>query len=422
MNKRDPEDDMYEIFRRKRLEFPWSEDDLLELLGEYFVHAERKVLRIWENTGELEYKWFNGERKYFKNAHLNLFRIHDSLRKFTQIDRRQNESLAAFCNGEASRVIRLTGEAGPGSLVRPLTMKVRFSLTVDAGSVPDGETIRCWLPYPVEMEKWQDMIRLIDAYPLKYTLSPGNAVHRCIYFEQAAVKDEPVRFIVEYEYRSWSRYYDPDRLSDVGNDDYPPFVSEFLQERLPHVSFGKEIRALARSLVSVKMNQFDKVAAFYRWINDNIIWTSALEYGLMNDIPGYVLKNRRGDCGMQTLLFLSLCRYSGIPTRWQSGWMMHPGHVNLHDWCEVYYNSAGWVPVDVSFKFPAPDDNGVFPFYLSGIDSYRLIVNNDYGQELYPPKEFLRSDPVDFQRGEVEWAGGNLYFDKWKYNMDVTCS
>jgi hypothetical protein len=32
----------------------------------------------------------------------------------------------------------------------------------------------------------------------------------------------------------------------------------------------------------------------------------------------------------------------------------------------------------------------------------------------------MRSEPVDFQRGEVEWRGGNLYFDKWDYHMEVS--
>jgi len=34
-------------------------------------------------------------------------------------------------------------------------------------------------------------------------------------------------------------------------------------------------------------------------------------------------------------------------------------------------------------------------------------------------KKFLRSEPYDFQRGEVEWKGGNLYFDKWDYDMKI---
>lgn len=34
-------------------------------------------------------------------------------------------------------------------------------------------------------------------------------------------------------------------------------------------------------------------------------------------------------------------------------------------------------------------------------------------------EKFLRSDPLDFQRGEVEWKGGNLYYDKWDYEMQI---
>ena len=53
------------------------------------------------------------------------------------------------------------------------------------------------------------------------------------------------------------------------------------------------------------------------------------------------------------------------------------------------------------------------------MDRYRLIVNDDYSQKLYPEKIFPRSETIDFQRGEVEWQGGNLYFDKWDYSFNV---
>lgn len=56
---------------------------------------------------------------------------------------------------------------------------------------------------------------------------------------------------------------------------------------------------------------------------------------------------------------------------------------------------------------------------MSGIDSYRLIVNEGVAGSMWPEKKFLRSDPLDFQRGEVEWKGGNLYYDKWDYEMQI---
>ena len=52
-------------------------------------------------------------------------------------------------------------------------------------------------------------------------------------------------------------------------------------------------------------------------------------------------------------------------------------------------------------------------FFCGHIDPYRLIVNLDYGRALEPPKTSFRSEPTDFQRGEIEIDGHNLYFDDW---------
>ena len=46
-----------------------------------------------------------------------------------------------------------------------------------------------------------------------------------------------------------------------------------------------------------------------------------------------------------------------------------------------------------------------------------MIVNLDYGSPLHPPKHSLRSEPADFQRGEVEIDGRNLYFDEWRWEF-----
>jgi len=133
-----------------------------------------------------------------------------------------------------------------------------------------------------------------------------------------------------------------------------------------------------------------------------------------------VLNNRHGDCGMKTLLFMSMARYAGIPCKWQSGWMLHPGELNLHDWCEVYYEGIGWVPLDQSFGLQNSENQQLKYFYISGIDEYRLIINDDFSSEFEPEKQFFRSEPIDFQRGELEWKGGNIYFNRWNYHVDIT--
>jgi hypothetical protein len=47
-----------------------------------------------------------------------------------------------------------------------------------------------------------------------------------------------------------------------------------------------------------------------------------------------------------------------------------------------------------------------------------MAANSDHNQTLTPPKESMRSDDVDFQRGELEWANHNIYFDKYKWQLE----
>jgi hypothetical protein len=67
------------------------------------------------------------------------------------------------------------------------------------------------------------------------------------------------------------------------------------------------------------------------------------------------------------------------------------------------------------------DDPRIADFYCGHQDSYRAIFNLDWGRDLFPPTASLRSEPADFQRGEVEVDGRNLYFGEWDYAMKVQC-
>ena len=128
------------------------------------------------------------------------------------------------------------------------------------------------------------------------------------------------------------------------------------------------------------------------------------------------------------MLFITMCRYNGIPARWQTGWNLTPGGVNLHDWSEIYLEPYGWVPVDADmgvWSHKWAENLGdvkaqiLKDFYFGNIDHWRLIANGDFGRDFTPKKISFRSDTVDFQRGEVECDGQNLYYDKWDYNLKV---
>ena len=137
-------------------------------------------------------------------------------------------------------------------------------------------------------------------------------------------------------------------------DKTAPLYKEYTAEREKHIVFSPRLRELAARLTAGETNPYLKAKRIFCWINDNFPWASARE-----SIPRLrISRSTYWTTVMETadrsvFLFITLCRISGIPAHFQSGFMMHPRAWNLHDWAEVYFEGVGWVPVDQSFGMPA---------------------------------------------------------------------
>jgi hypothetical protein len=411
-------DSLSQIAERIRIDFPLNEDQINGQIEKRTGPFSPEEKAAWEKKGWLEFRIINGQKMYFKRAASNLILI----RKFYEQKETRLQEIASdpemiFRLKHTEEVYRISdNKTFP---VAPVSMKIVYTITVHQDAVPEGDIIRCWLPWPKENHKRQQKVKLISTSCPEYIIGPDSAIHSTIYMETVTKKGLPTIFQVIFSYQSSAQVYNTADLTNLPYDKSSELFIRYTAEQLPQINFSPEIRRLADSIASPGDSPEETVKKTYHWFKENIPWTGALEYSVMPDIPAYVLKNRRGDCGMQTFLFISMLRYKGIPVRWQSGWMVPPGAENLHDWCEVYYEGTGWVPVDISYDLQSSENKAVRDFFLSGIDSYRLIVNDGIGGPLHPEKQYLRSEPYDFQRGEVEWKGGNLYFDKWDYDMKI---
>jgi len=403
---------------RINADFTLTEPEIEVRLKKEFGEYSQNERVIWEKNNWLEFRKIDGEKRYFKRAISNLKLILQSQQsKRMESQGFVTDQLSLFCLEHSRKVIE---ESKPdGKPVVPVKMTVNYRITVDADAIPDGKIVRCWLPWPREIHDRQRNVTLIETVPEVHIIAPDTVAQRSVYIEQPASKGKPVVFEIKFSYQSFAQYFDLNKFKILPYDTTSVVFKKYTVEQYPQIVFANEIKKLSDSIVGGITNPAEKVRKLYYWINDHVIWTGALEYSIMPFIPGYVLSNRRGDCGMQTLLFMTMARYQKIPVKWQSGWMMHPNEVNLHDWCEVFYNGVGWVPLDMSFNLQNSADLHEKDFYISGIDAYRLIVNDAIGSKFFPSKKFPRSEPYDFQRGEVEWEGGNLYFNQWNYNMSV---
>lgn len=411
-------DSLAQVAERIGIDFSVTEEQVMAQIENRSGSFSKEEKTEWENKGWLEMRLINGKKMYFKRAASNLM-----LKKnfYTQKEESHNQN---YKDSNVTFRLKHTEEAYKASdnesnPVEPVNMAITYSITVHHDAVPDGETIRCWLPWPKENHLRQQKVELLSTSGQKYIIAPDSSVHRSIYMEEKAKKGVPAVFQISFRYQSSAQHFNMSRLKILPYDKTSANYRKFTTEQLPQICFTENIKRLTDSIAGKEENPAVIVRKIYFWFKDNIPWTGALEYSIMPNIPEYVYQNRRGDCGMQTFLFISMLRYKGIPVRWQSGWMVPPGDKNLHDWCEVYYEGPGWIPVDISYDLQPSEITPVKEFYLSGIDSYRLIVNDGIAGPLHPAKQYMRSEPFDFQRGEVEWKGGNLYFDKWDYEMKI---
>lgn len=412
-------DSLIDYIDRYRTEYPLTEKDIVKMLKEKGIDTSPALRRQWEKHGQLEYMVMDGKKRYFKNAVYNLVLLNDSLAKVAGVTGLNDDDLGAFCVSHINDVIEKSIIGGAGEPVCPKKFLLNFSLRIYSGKVTPGSTVSAWLPYGVRGFSRQSGVSLLRSSVPESKLSSEDCAHQSVFMTMDADEEGAAEFSVSSRITGKAQYFAPERLLQSRFVELPDSVLPFVKERSPHLIFSNRIKELADSVTDEGMRPFEMVRQFYYWIDKHIPWARAVEYGLIPNIPEYTLDHMHGDCGMQTMLFMTLCRYKGIPARWQSGWMLHPGHVNLHDWCEVWYEGAGWVPVDVSFKLQNSRDKRIREFYISGIDAYRFIVNKDYGREFCPAKTWPRSEPLDFQRGEAEWEEGNLYFDDWTYNMEV---
>ncbi len=411
-------DSLKQISERISLDFSVTEDQVKSQIEKRFGPFTPADKEIWEKKGWLEYRLINGNKMYFNRAASNLMLLKAFYEKKEERQNKiDNDSGMVFRRKHTEEAFKTSGnQSAP---VVPVNIKITYTITVKQDVVPDGETIRCWMPWPKENHSRQKNVELLNSSNREYLIAPDSSIHSTIYMEEKSKKGFPTDFEISFLYQSRAQYFNLGTLKPLPYDKTTANYKKYTSEQLPQICFTEHIKRLTDSIVGPEENPSEVVKKIYLWFKENIPWTGALEYSVMQNIPEYVYQNRRGDCGMQTFLYMSMLRYKGIPVKWQSGWMVPPGEENLHDWCEVYYEGIGWVPSDVSYDLQKSEKPEIKQYYLSGIDSYRLIVNDGISGPLHPEKQFMRSEPYDFQRGEVEWKGGNLYFDKWNYHMKI---
>jgi transglutaminase-like putative cysteine protease len=417
---------VFELDRLERIrkDYPYTKGELFAALKWSVRGLTREEFERWVAEGRFDSREIDGERRFMGASVSNLYFRHPELEGRRIELKVRSEYERALLNTIREITKASSTEGKPYAL--PRRFSVIMTVTANSNAAPADEIIRAWLPIPCDFP-FQTDFKLRETSSRVKHLESGASPIRSLLLEQKAQKNEPTVFKIEYYYTMYGVRFavTPDRV--IACDTNDPALRPFLRES-PHVVFTPELRSLSQQILGSETNDCVKARKLYDWIGTNIKYSYALEYSTIRNLSEYCRSKGYGDCGQEALLFIALCRMNGIPARWQSGWFTFPGGKTIHDWCEIYLAPYGWLPVDpymgiwatrYARLFTESERSEVRDFYFGGLDQWRMIANSDHCQILTPPKRSMRSDTVDFQRGELEWGDQNIYFDQYSYELEV---
>jgi hypothetical protein len=169
---------------------------------------------------------------------------------------------------------------------------------------------------------------------------------------------------------------------------------------------------LAAELTEVAATPVEKAWRIYEFITTKVDYSFMRDYFQIDHLGEYCAVNLRGDCGLQALLFINLCRIAGIPARWQSGMAVEPSYTGSHDWAQFYLDGWGWLFADCSYGGSAYRHGAAerHAFFFGNLDPMRMAATCAYQAPMSPEIGALRVDPYDNQSGEIERIGAQLPF------------
>lgn len=383
--------------RRFKEDYTYSFDEALALAQENIEDFTMEELEYIKNARYADWIYINGEVKFHNKFLENSIKVHPTFEKRLIHPRKDAPEVL----DKAIQYIIENGEI-------KYFIHVKTGLKLNPKYARKEEIIRVHLPIPRKSQQIEN-IHIINTSHDPKVIAPTNHPQRTIYFEEV-VKGED-EFTVEYSYESHIKYKDisPNKVSQ----NQPTFYTE---EWLPHIRFTPFLVELAHSIVEDEKNPLLKAWKIYNYITRNVQYSYVRQYASIVNIPEYAAYNLKGDCGIQAMLFITLCRIVGIPARWQSGLVVNPYSIGSHDWAEFYIEPYGWLFADPSFGGGAlrRGNKKRWKFYFGNVDPFRMVANSEFQYDFYPEKKFLRQDPCDNQTGEMEYLDRPIFQNEYE--------
>lgn len=374
--------EMY-LMRRRQQNYPYSMNEAEQLLAVNYQGYQKGMLSGFIADGLIDYCYLNGVIMVEKRVVENAGKRCKVLTASAPID----EDLLL-----RDRIIDFMKRNGKAEA--RITIEERLTITNDDYI---GHEVFVNLPVPRHVPGIQTDVQIISTSDNLVGMDDENAPMRTAQFRDRLEMLSEFRVRFSYSLRATNNLVrkEKEERSD----------REYLKEELPHIAFTPYLKDLAAEITAGRRGNAEKAKAIYYFITEHVSYSYMREYATIDNISEYGAVNLKGDCGVQSMLFITLCRICGIPARWQSGWYVTPDNAGNHDWAEFKVGSH-WYPVDCSFGGGAFKAGNLTrqEHYFGSLDTLRMIANSACCLPL-TGKEAPSSDPTDNQCGEAECEG-----------------
>ena len=398
-----------EILKRLPLDYSHNFEQAVARCQANISDFTAEELTKLQDNNDVEWIFINGE-VYFLNRFMeNLINCYpEYAARCTNPEKLDNPERKKMLNEQIAKM-KENGKAG-------YHYKMRVSLKTNPEKARVGTPVKVHLLLPLEYAQIKNVNILSYSDAEKVTVADSEVMQRTICFEET-LKEADKEYFVEFEFDNISKYVnpDPEKVSLA----QPKFYTD---EVLPHIQFTPYIQALTKEIIGDETNPLKKARMIYDYVTSHVNYSFMPNYFTNPNLVEYIAVGGKGDCGIQALMFITLCRCAGVPARWQSGVYTHPLNAGSHDWAQYYVAPYGWLYADPSFgtssyragNFERRD------FYAYNLEPFRLPSCQEFQQQYYPvPKDHMRRDPYDTQGGEIEYIDRAFEPDEYDYDCEI---
>lgn len=400
-------------------EYPFGEAEALKKMSQVFQNFQPEELQELILSGEVEWIYKDGAKFFQRKFVENLVKTKRSY--FDRYLLEEQNSIDNERQAELDENIQIMKSAGQRKA--KITMRQYLKPAVELAKA-EGPFL-AHLPLPKD-NGCTSGFQIIKTSGTIAHVGDTKATQRTISF--TSQHSEGVSFEVQHTYEIKMVYHDlfaemnsKRQFSRQLTAQEKQKNQDHLTEQAPHILFTPFLENLLQELTDEDQSLLEKAFKIYEFITTRVNYSFVREYYTIPNVSEYCAVNQKGDCGVQALLFITLCRMAGIPAVWESGLYASEYFTGPHDWAKFYTPEFGWLYADPSFGGSAyrGDNQEKWRYYFGNLDVFRMPSNSGIQAAFTPAKQQLRADPIDNQRGELESSRRGFKFSELDWDAKV---